>query len=71
MSKILVITTSLRAKSNSDILSEQLIAGATDAGHEVEHISLKDKEIKFCLGCLACQQTEKCVLKDDANKIAE
>lgn len=71
MSKILVITTSLRAKSNSDILSEQLIAGATDAGHKVEHISLKDKEIKFCLGCLACQQTEKCVLKDDANKIAE
>ena len=40
MSKILVITTSLRAKSNSDILAERLIAGAKDAGHEVEHISL-------------------------------
>ena len=39
MSKILVITTSLRARSNSDILAERLIAGTKDAGHEVEQIS--------------------------------
>ena len=71
MSKVLVITTSLRSKSNSDILTERLIAGARDAGHEVEHISLKGKEIKYCIGCLACQQTQKCVLKDDAIEIAE
>ena len=57
MSKVLVITTSLRAKSNSDILAERLVAGAKDAGHEVEHVSLKGKEIKFCVGCLACQKT--------------
>ena len=55
MSKVLVISTSLRAKSNSDILTERLINGAQDAGHEVEHISLKGKELKFCIGCLACQ----------------
>ena len=71
MSKVLVITTSLRAKSNSDILAERLIAGAKDAGHEVEHISLKGKEIRFCIGCLSCQKTQKCVLKDDAVEIAE
>ena len=71
MSKILVISTSLRAKSNSDILTERLIAGAKDAGHEVEHISLKGKDLKFCIGCLACQKTQKCVLKDDAVWIAE
>ncbi len=71
MSRILVITTSLRAKSNSDILAERLVAGAKDAGHEVELISLKGKEIKFCVGCLACQKTQKCVLKDDAVEIAE
>ena len=70
MSKVLVITTSFRARSNSDILSERLLAGAKDAGHEVEHISLKGKEIKFCIGCLACQKTQKCVLKDDAMEIA-
>ena len=71
MSKVLVISTSLRAKSNSDILTERLIAGAKDAGNEVEHISLKGKKIGFCVGCLACQKTQECVLKDDAIAIAE
>ena len=71
MSRVLVITTSLRVKSNSDRLAEELIRGATAAGHEVESISLKGKEIKFCVGCLACQKAQKCVLKDDAVEIAE
>ena len=71
MSNVLVITTSLRAKSNSDILAEHLIAGAKDAGHMVEHISLKKKTVKFCVGCLACQKKQKCVLGDDAVEIAE
>ena len=71
MSKVIVITTSLRAKSNSDILAERLIAGAKDAGHDVELIGLKGKTVKFCIGCLACQKTQKCVLKDDAVEIAE
>ena len=71
MSNVLVITTSLRVKSNSDILTERLVAGAKDAGHNVELISLKGKEIKFCIGCLACQKTLECVLKDDAIEIAE
>ena len=42
MSKVLVITTSLRTKSNSDILAESLIKGAQDAGHEVEHIVTRE-----------------------------
>ena len=71
MSNVLVISTSLRAKSNSDILAERLIAGAKDAGHQVEQISLKDKTVGFCKGCLACQKTQKCVLKDDAAEMAE
>ncbi|MBP0986430.1 MAG: flavodoxin family protein, partial [Oscillospiraceae bacterium] len=71
MSRVLVISTSLRAKSNSDILTERLVAGAKDAGHEVEHISLKGKRIGFCIGCLACQKTQKCVIDDDAVMIAE
>ena len=71
MSSILVITTSLRAKSNSDILADRLVAGARDAGNQVEQISLKGKTIGFCRGCLACQKTQACVLKDDAALIAE
>ena len=71
MSSILVITTSLRAKSNSDILADRLVAGVRDAGNQVEQISLKGKTIGFCRGCLACQKTQACVLKDDAALIAE
>ena len=71
MSKVLVITTSLRTKSNSDILAARLATGAKEAGHDVELISLKDKTIRFCIGCLTCQKTQKCVLNDDAVEIAE
>ena len=71
MSKVLVITTSLRARSNSDRLADEMIRGAREAGHEIEHISLKNKQIGFCRGCFACQKTEKCVIRDDAIEIAE
>ena len=71
MSRVLVITTSLRAKSNSDILAEQMIAGAKDAGHSVDVISLKGKTIGFCRGCYVCQETKRCVQSDDAVWIAE
>ena len=71
MSKVLVITTSLRAKSNSDILASRLAEGAKDAGHSVECISLKGRDIKYCIGCLTCQKTQKCVIKDDVPAIAE
>ena len=71
MSKVLVISTSLRPKSNSEILTKRLIAGAEGAGHEVELIRLKGKDIHFCIGCLACQKTQVCVQKDDAVEIAE
>lgn len=71
MSNILVISTSLRPRSNSDILTGRLVAGARDAGHQVEEISLKGKELKYCIGCLACQKTQSCVQKDDALWIAD
>ena len=71
MSRVVIITTSLRARSNSDILAEKVAEGAKAAGHKVEVISLKDKTISFCKGCLACQKTFKCVIKDDAMEIAE
>ena len=69
--KILVISTSLRANSNSDMLAEAFMDGAIQAGHEVEKVSLKDKTIGFCKGCLACQKTGSCVIRDDAGAIVE
>ena len=71
MSKVLIITTSLRAKSNSDILAGKVAEGAKDAGHETEIVSLKGKRLEYCIGCFACQKTQKCVIKDDAADIVE
>lgn len=71
MKKILIISTSLRGVSNSHLLAESFAGGARDAGNNVELITLHDKEIKFCIGCLNCQKTGKCVIKDDAPVIVE
>lgn len=68
---ILVISTSLRNHSNSEVLADAFIEGAESGGNYVEKISLKGKSIAFCKGCLACQKTQKCVIGDDAITIAE
>ena len=37
----------------------------------MEFISLKDKQVGFCKGCLVCQQTGNCVIKDDVKGIMD
>ena len=71
MKKVIVISTSLSVGSNSQALAEQFAEGAKVAGNEVEFISLRGKEIKFCVGCLACQKLGACVIKDDVPAIME
>lgn len=65
MKKVLIISTSLRAESNSHGLAEAFGRGARESGHEVELITLRHKDIRFCIGCLSCQKTGRCVLNDD------
>ena len=69
MKKVIVLSTSLRRGSNSDMLADQFVEGARAAGHEVEKISLVGKNIQFCKGCMACQKLGRCVIKDDVNDI--
>ena len=71
MKKVVVISTSLRLGSNSNALAEQFAEGAKASGNEVEFISLRGKEIKFCIGCLSCQKTGACVFKDDVPTIMD
>ena len=52
--KVLIVSSSLRANSNSELLAREAERGARDAGHEVEFVSLKDKDIRFCKGWIAC-----------------
>lgn len=69
--KVLVIATSLRRNSNSDLLAGQFAQGAREAGHQVELVSLQGKQLQFCRGCLACLKASRCVIEDDANGIVE
>ena len=69
MKKVLVISTSLRHGSNSDMLADRFVEGAKVAGNEVEKVSLVGKNIQFCKGCFCCQKLGRCVINDDVNEI--
>lgn len=69
--KVLIISTSLRNNSNSEMLADSFMKGALESGNEVEKITLKDKNISFCKGCLGCLKIGHCVIKDDAIALAE
>ncbi len=71
MKKVIVISTSLRHGSNSDMLANQFVEGAKAAGNEVEKISLVGKNIQFCKGCLGCQKLGHCIIRDDVNDIMD
>lgn len=72
MSKnVLIISTSLRKNSNSDTLAKAFAQGAETAGNNVEILSLHNKSIAFCKGCLVCQKLGHCIIGDDALEITE
>jgi len=68
---VLVISSSLRVTSNSAILAHEIVRGATEAGNEAEFLTLVDKQIGFCKGCLVCSRTHGCVMTDDASLIVD
>ena len=67
---VVVISSSLRVNSNSEILAKELVKGAKK-NNNVELINLKDYEIHYCKGCLACQSTGRCVIEDGVKDIIE
>ncbi len=68
---VLIISSSPRKNSNSDTMADAFMEGARAAGHTVEKITLRDKAITFCKGCMACQKTKRCIHKDDAAAITQ
>ncbi len=67
--KVLGIMGSPRIGGNSDILLDQALAGAREAGAEVEKIVLNSKKISGCQDCKKCNETGICALKDDMAEI--
>ncbi len=64
MKQILVVQGGGRPRGNTAQLVEAFARGASDAGHQVEVISLLKQEVKPCLGCNACRYGKPCVQKD-------
>ncbi len=69
--KVLIISSSPRRGGNSDVLCDEFSRGATEAGHEVEKIFLKDKKIAYCTGCNFCYDTHRCSQRDDMGDLIE
>jgi multimeric flavodoxin WrbA len=67
--KILGVLGSPRIGGNSDILLDQALAGAREAGAEVEKIVLSQKKISGCADCAKCNETGVCVIKDDMTEV--
>ena len=42
--KVLIVSSSPRKEGNSDVLCDRFARGASEAGHEVEKIMLRDKK---------------------------
>ena len=68
--KILIISSSPRKGGNSETLAAAFAKGAREAGHQVETVYLREKQVGFCKGCLACLKLGHCVIRDDAVEIA-
>ena len=71
MKKIVVISSSLRLNSNSEILADGFIKGAKENGNKVDKIILRDQKLLFCCGCLSCQKNGRCFQDDFVNGVLD
>mgnify|MGYP002565007077 CR=1 FL=1 len=69
--QVLIISGSPRKGGNSETLCDELQRGCQEAGHRVQKICLRDKQINFCKACYACRKTGTCVQKDDVSGILQ
>ncbi len=69
MAEILIINGSPRKDGNTDILTDELLKSATEHGAAAEKIRLVKTKVKPCLECGGCDETGKCIIKDDGNEL--
>ena len=63
--KIVVLMGSPNKKGSTDILVENFVKGAEEAGNSVEVIDVAHMNIHPCIGCVRCGYEGPCVQKDD------
>ena len=69
MPKVLAIYGSPRRKGNTALLLRKAVAGAREAGVEVEEVVLRDLKMSPCLEIYGCTKTGRCAIQDDFQKL--
>ncbi len=69
--KIVVLKGSPHKNGSSNMLAEQFIKGAVEAGHEIIALDAAHMDIHPCLGCGHCGMDGGCVHRDDNTKIRD
>ena len=70
--KVLILSGSPRKGGNSDLLCDEFLRGAREAGHEVEKLRVAEKKIAPCSGCYYCTAHDgACVHKDDMAEVLQ
>ena len=68
---VLILSGSPRKGGNSDILCDEFMRGAQEAGHTAEKIFIREKKIGYYNACYACRESGVCVLKDGMQDVLE
>jgi multimeric flavodoxin WrbA len=67
--KVLGIVGSPRRNGNTQIMVEEVLAAAREAGAETDIFLVHGKDIKGCDHCEACRATGKCIIEDDMQEL--
>jgi len=67
--KILGIYGSPRKGGNTDQLLDKALEGAESAGAEILRVSARGLDMCGCIECGGCDETGKCVVKDDMQSV--
>ena len=70
--KVLIVSGSPRKGGNSDLLCDEFMRGASDAGNQVEKVFLRSKKVAPCNACYYCRQSGgECAIRDDMGEILD
>ena len=70
--KIIGISSSPRGKNSSTLkLLDAALAGAAEAGAEIETVDVAKLNIKYCTACNSCHEKGVCAIKDDYQMVIE
>ena len=70
--KVLILSGSPRKGGNSDLLCDEFLRGAQEAGNEAEKIFIRSKKIAPCTACYYCRDhAGVCAIRDDMSEILD